>query len=408
MTLKRSSALRGIDDAFVKAYPGAAAVRSAAASWGVKTAGATLDDVGPATGRVRLYRKSFGDASFDGSGIKLDFVLVDPRVGAVPPFYLSTTEVSVGLFAAIAQQSGAFGDVASLMPRAEELDVAHIPRVWRIAGRQFVPNTLWPWELRVARPSTASPMQSVSPQAALLAARLIGCRLPTPAEWAAAYSAAAGPDRDRNPWAMKGWKLRDTAWQEALALGKPQLDNGIFLPAALTSVDRGVWSAEALAKLGGESAAQLVGRHDPRESHLSERYSPLFREQTDYPRDSGLYDLVGNVAEFVIDAKDSDSAAVGLTAHDVAAFTAGHADRLYVVGGSALSPPTLDVRTPYHASPERAQRGYSDVGFRLAFTAPGFNAADRVRSSVRDVPYLAPPKETAGVAGLSEPRDSTP
>ena len=59
--------------------------------------------------------------------------------------------------------------------------------------------------------------------------------------------------------------------------------------------------------------------------------------------------LIGNVAEFV-----TDPAAPG---------------RYCVIGGSSLSPKELDPERAYEVP--RMRKGYSDVGFRLAFKAAG-------------------------------------
>ncbi|MDB5318478.1 MAG: hypothetical protein JWN40_109, partial [Phycisphaerales bacterium] len=59
-------------------------------------------------------------------------------------------------------------------------------------------------------------------------------------------------------------------------------------------------------------------------------------------------DLIGNVGEFVTD----------------------DAGKVYVIGGSALSPPTRPLDKPFGLAADQLTSGFSDVGFRLAFSEP--------------------------------------
>jgi hypothetical protein len=59
-----------------------------------------------------------------------------------------------------------------------------------------------------------------------------------------------------------------------------------------------------------------------------------------------------------------------------------------VIGGSALSAGDLDVDRPLPVT--RTDRGYSDVGFRLAFTAPARNLAERLKWALAGEDYLWP------------------
>jgi hypothetical protein len=59
-------------------------------------------------------------------------------------------------------------------------------------------------------------------------------------------------------------------------------------------------------------------------------------------------DLIGNVGEFVTD----------------------DAGKVYVIGGSALSPPTRALDKPFALAADQLTSGFSDVGFRLAFSEP--------------------------------------
>ena len=66
------------------------------------------------------------------------------------------------------------------------------------AGEQY------PAGLSAGKPAADRPMQRLGPAAAIYVARLVGCRLPTPAEWKAAL---AVPDPDRKP------NLRGATWK---------------------------------------------------------------------------------------------------------------------------------------------------------------------------------------------------
>jgi len=77
--------------------------------------------------------------------------------------------------------------------------------------------------------------------------------------------------------------------------------------------------------------------------------------------------LVGNVAEMTLEN--------------------GH---LYVIGGSALSPPTRPVDQEVEIPNWRSgNKGYSDIGFRLAFSGPP-SARQLLAGVVEKQPYLMP------------------
>jgi hypothetical protein len=197
-------------------------------------------------------------------------------------------------------------------------------------------------------------MQYVSPEAALFVARRLGCRLPTPSEWRAAFKADGGGN------------LRDATWLEhrkyiaEIHAAKPRArvqwpDAGIFL------------TPDAVVRARAD--AQPVTTDD--DGLLW--FAPVGSGST-------LQHMTGNVAEFVLDAaeafdqKFADPASA--TPSALRAFVDDARDQLKVIGGSALSPPELWNGTdrPFHAalpvSLSSARIGFSDVGFRLAFTSP--------------------------------------
>ena len=99
--------------------------------------------------------------------------------------------------------------------------------------------------------------------------------------------------------------------------------------------------------------------------------------------------LVGNVAEFVFD-DPAALAKVEPTPAEVDKLLRASIDKLRVIGGSALSSPDLKVETPYPVDPAELH-GFSDVGFRLAFTAPAEPLQARLRRTLTAQGYLLPP-----------------
>src|SRR5262249_43908428 len=131
--------------------------------------------------------------------------------------FLATTEVSVGLFIETVTDAGMWDDFKQLLssyapggddsragPRVGEgstkptqaMSVAgagpgDTSAGWLRAKSTMAGKDYYPPSLTVTPPTPDHPMQYVSPPAAVLAARLLGCRLPTSAEWKRALSAAA-------------------------------------------------------------------------------------------------------------------------------------------------------------------------------------------------------------------------
>ena len=296
------------------------------------------------------------------------------------PSYLCTTEVSVGLAidaVAAADKWDDFRKAIRLARIAErdrrtEPDPRKGPRAWdatpgeeatlvlnrrewlvKLPGGEPYPDGQAP-----KPPTPDSPMQYVTPEAALYLARLLGCRLPTAAEWrqACALHGSAQPEGERN--------LRDKCWlrqkehaQARIALGLKTNwpDDDVFCPPGMS------------VKVGTE--AQPVTVADDRLLWFA-----------DATPSSDFRHLVGNVAEFVFDdpsgfdEKFRDLAA--LTPQALASFLSEGKAKLGVIGGSALSPPEAwnGRDKPFDRALavglEAPPNGYSDVGFRLAFTAP--------------------------------------
>ena len=117
----------------------------------------------------------------------------------------------------------------------------------------------------------------------------------------------------------------------------------------------------------------------------------------------GFQHLVGNVAEFVfqppagLDEKlqELPKSEASKAAATFLKLVQDHAASLRVIGGSALSAPEVwdGKGKPFgKAWPVELVKGardsYSDVGFRLAFTAPRETPADQLRRILRRRGYL--------------------
>jgi formylglycine-generating enzyme required for sulfatase activity len=127
------------------------------------------------------------------STLAMRFKLMIYKTGG--SYYLCTTEVPLGWFLDMAQPE----QFKSLMDRFVP-QFRFGPCAWRRDGNWisvnnatawFPPDLFAPWSSQcnpVDPASPVKPMQYVSPLAAMEAARLIGCRLPTVAEWLYAFN----------------------------------------------------------------------------------------------------------------------------------------------------------------------------------------------------------------------------
>ena len=322
---------------------------------------------------------------------KLTFVRVDPVEGAEGAFYLCTTEVPVGLFSDAVDAAKRWADMGKLLSHWESgVDPRKGPRTWewQPAGKPGIQRTdnwlyakeSYPESMVPETPTREHPIQYVTAPAALLLARVLGCRLPSGAEWKAACAKYQATDRDKaKP------NLRDLTWQReqkhllAEYLAQKQLippdwpDAGIFQPA------------------GGD---RKEGRH----ADVYEGYDDgvLWFRKAGSPDRKTPGDLVGNVAEFVFDDASAFEKAFkddsSLSAEGVMNFLegGGQAARLSVVGGSALSAPETSLTKPYPLGETRGD--YSDVGFRLAFSPPYDPLSVQLRRLLDREGYLASPR----------------
>jgi hypothetical protein len=227
-------------------------------------------------------------------------------------------------------------------------------------------------------PSDRHPIQYVSAQAALYYAAALGCRLPTATEWRQALAASGAT-------AAKGdWNLRDQTWEAFRAYAAEQSIAFEHWP------DRGSFPADPAAPPSSLPGNDKVLLYRPAPS-----------------ADQKFHDLVGNVAEFVLQEPDAfarwrDKKAVlerkEWTAAEVKSFLSNTTDAVAVIGGSAVSAPQVPVDQPLRA--DRADKGYSDVGLRPAFTAPTQSPAERLKWVLAGEEYVWP--RTASAASRAQ------
>lgn len=310
--------------------------------------------------------------------VSLEFVMVN--VGGTES-YLCTTELSFAQYVALmdgrweATFPAEFGRANPSQERRAGpalwfRTAARVPLLGRAParlGQGWFRNTpgmqdqpYYPAALAASvRPPTEDlPMQFVSPAAAIFAAAIAGCRLPSAEEWRAALQMDPDAERDAN--------LRDETWKTQFehirsidASKNPDWPNmGIFVPAA--------------------QARTWPTRVNDAEVHPRNDGVLWFRPVA---AGAGTFrNLVGNVAEFVVQRESVerlDEYAASMTPGTPvqSAVTLAGDVGLQVIGGSALSPPSFEASTPHQVAPGQRTDfgdvgiGYSDVGVRLAFSA---------------------------------------
>jgi len=286
--------------------------------------------------------------------------------------YVCTTEASLGMFMDAVSSAGKWEDVLAVLAKtgSARSDTRKGPRswVWNATGpatmllaRSEPPDLSAGWLTGIkdlkdqpyyapdllnapAAPSLNSPMQYVSPHAAVMVAAWVGCRLPTSAEWKAAGDRATRKVNRRDPT----WKRQFDHVVRINGLGAgTQFPNlGLFSPAN---------AAGSTPDADGEAAVQ--------EDDGLLWFSPSGGEGSG----AGFENLVGNVAEFVMEGNGESPPTTEPAAIDK---WLNRGVNVRVIGGSALSPKSIDPATAYAFVWTSSKVGYSDVGFRLAFSVP--------------------------------------
>lgn len=279
----------------------------------------------------------------------------DPSA-SLAPFYLSVHEVSVGAFIEIAR--GTDPPLHGLLPASDpRADPRLGPRTWEWDARR---RTIQPPQQWLAGstpnqygppgpppgPALDHPLQRIQPEAAAAAAALVGCRLPTPAEWRRADQ-LIGEARQG-----EGLNLRDQTWA--------RYDDHV---------------RRAIAR-GFNIQSSLAGCFDPTSSNASVNDDrTLWFARVNVGGGEPLHHFHGNVAEWLADPEGPGAPA------------------FFIAGGSSLSDPDPRSRQPSPIAPEDAVEGFADVGFRLAFSAeptptPGQTLAQRLAAALSPTPYL--------------------
>lgn len=309
----------------------------------------------------------------------------------VHPFYLCTTEVSFGQFVGVIEGTHSWAQ-AKLLPwpvAPGQTDARLGPRVWQWSDQPgsimetpqywYTPEDEndYPAPFRAGRfnrnvlndavggnPSPDHPMQYISAQAALFYAELCDCRLPTSVEW---QTARLAYEKDVP---LGKWNLRDQTWDQQrryVASGRGGTrwpDAGIFPTTGLSASARG-------------SAATARPEND----------GTLFFRPVATADGKVFAHLVGNVAQFVCETPDVfDAWPDKRTAEGVRRFCERMPHSIFVIGGSALSPPQAPIDKPLPVL--RDTDAYADVGMRLAFTAPSRTLAEKLKWLLGNPPYL--------------------
>ena len=328
-----------------------------------------------------------------GHEVKLDFLVVQPD-DATTPFYLARREIAVGefldLIATRPKEAPAVLAELPLWTRADTSDKPrNIPLAWgpRVdnSGKYngFELNPTWiPYttaqvngllvdtDLRAQtpaldqaateKPTLRSPLQQIPPEAAkIFAEKLLGARLPKPAEWRAALkklgTPATGIFRGPNFQSLFNY-LHDYKVAGQTTTWRP--GEGAFLPLVATP---GVASRRKYVDEGQAGS----GRPDSR---------LWFAPVDEGVATGGFFNLTGNVSIFLYDDA---------------------ARQFYAAGGSALSPPGVDFTQPQKVEAagligaKKVTEGFSDVGIRPAFDAPpGFRERYNLLVLVREQRYL--------------------
>ena len=383
---------------------------------GDRRAAHSLAEAGPAsTGAWRLHAGSTHDrCTYDataGSDQTLEFLRVHVSTAASESgpdaagldCYVCTTVVPVSLM------SHLLADDPTALTAAHDLlgsaPATAGPRTWTFADNDpsnpVVPDAEAYRRCFILPPTDRLPVQQVTPQLALYLARRAGCRLPSSTEWRATLDAARhSTDPIARGFATEGWKLRTTgSYAALLANGARDADvppdGGIFVPAGVDDPHATVWTSAALAKLGGRAAGDPPAPLDGWPLSTLESTDGFgFRPVGGTDDYAGVFhDLVGNVAQWVLDVPATLAEQVDAKGPTAAAdvrtwFTPDRLSAVAVVGGSAVSPPTLDPTKPYPlpAGPS----AFSDVGFRLAFTDPAARPAE-AWIALRRMPFATAP-----------------
>lgn len=361
----------------------------------LRTQRAELDlaKLGPGAAGWTMEESAGGDSvvytlTHEGATQRVEFRRIEPATGDEVSF-LATTEVSVGQFAAAIGKAERWADFLKPLPSSDAggVDPRKGPRTWVWSNGKVVPapvetgdtsagwlrvspsmagKTYYPESVKVEPPTWDSPMQQLSFRAAALMAKLAGCRLPTPTEWTTAHGTSGG-------WANR----RDATWKKvfdhvkALGASDPEYPGAnVFRPTRpgtrvipMMDGDQAVEGEDGVLWFTGVNGGESQGH---------------FRH------------LVGNVGEFVFeDATAMD--AVPSAMADIEKLIS-RSEKLKIIGASALSPAEMKPDEAQPLTGSLIGGWWSDVGFRLAFSAPreagAAGAGERMKTALAANGYL--------------------
>ena len=313
----------------------------------------------------------------------LTFVLLTPP--GHKRFYLCTTELSVGIFLSVLNSSSSLIHRPSnsfynlIKPNGnyfgphtwvyhQSVGQVELAKSWFTNTNQIYNAPRYSSALRAADgkrlsaaaggpPRSDDPVNYLPPQAAVYVAALLGCRLPSSAEWR-------------------------YAWRENAARSAPHLA-GQTLAGYVRYLKRVNSSKDA--RLPTPRSWDLYNYSAPELAASLHSYgssaNPIlwFEPVSGAARSPAFIHLTGNVAEWVFNdtpayskafnawiktPKALNSGAIG------ALFTSAALQQVYVIGGSCLSPlgkTAADKPIPINWHLRRTRRGFADVGMRLAY-----------------------------------------
>ncbi|MEM9882073.1 MAG: hypothetical protein AAF800_04040 [Planctomycetota bacterium] len=346
-----------------------------------------LDAAGPAAAGWAWRREADGRAvAFTRGGWALRFVRIDPGPELGGPFYLSVSELPAGLAVASAAWADREAAWAATMPGYRREDPRKGPRSWTLdrdarggATLQLNPGGWLTRDAYAAAPPSPPagkhPLNYVSAEGAAYAAALLGCRLPTVAQWTAALSRyPVAPGELPN--------LRDTTW------ARHAEHTAALIAAGRTDV---AWAhADTFHALPDEDADDPAADHHPINDGTL-WFKPVDPTDGAAPAPARPVHLIGNVAELVtlgpVDPAPLLDDGVPI-AQRRDAFRRQHKDGFAVVGGSALSPASRRPESARAFNVFAGARGYADVGLRLAFEAPYETPAQQAERALRELDYL--------------------
>jgi hypothetical protein len=308
--------------------------------------------------------KDWAVYTIDGTGIEMPFHRVELQPGET--YALSAIEMP----ALIALRVGAPGQLPGKGPQVWQRigDRTALARsfIWPTAqqGLMAIKRNYWdptkpdPQFLAAGLqtvPPAGVPLNFVSISDAVAMSQGLGGDLPTYALWKKALEMAQGAGWTNMP------RLRGKAWQDQVAHLADLERSARGAPPKLDLGDgpRTLWADQGSYAPSGGNDGVVAGSAAGNELW----FSAANRESKAHPE--GIYDLVGNIAEYVM--IDNNRAAM--------------------VGGSAISSPAVKSDIPV---PVTVQRGYSDVGFRLAVRL-GPSGGDQLAAFQHRVSGYLPP-----------------